>query len=74
MPVKGSDDDFVVTIDELSAIIENSEFGSFNIICGDFNAHLNSERSVKSQKPLDERGRSLTASYINIISALIIII
>ena len=56
MPSKGSSEDFRTTLDELSAFLENSEYGSMNIICGDLNAHLNGAKNVSHHKTLDRRG------------------
>ena len=40
LPARGCADDLEVTLDELSAILENTELGSHSLICGDFNADL----------------------------------
>ena len=42
LPARGCADDIVVTLDELGAIIESTELGSYNLLCGDFNADLGS--------------------------------
>ena len=40
LPARGSSDDFHATIDNLGSFIENTELGSYNIICGDLNADV----------------------------------
>ena len=60
MPARGCADDLETTLDELSAIIENSELGSHNILCGDFNADLGLKGGPRSTKVPDKRGDALS--------------
>ena len=60
LPARGCADDLDETLDELSAILENLELGSYNILCGDFNADLGSLGGVRSRKKADRRGISLS--------------
>ena len=59
LPARGCADDIEVTLDELCAILDNTELGSFNILCGDFNADLGNIGGPRSHKRTDSRGRIL---------------
>ena len=37
LPARGCADDLETTLDYLGAIVEGTELGSFNVVCGDFN-------------------------------------
>ena len=56
LPARGCDDDIVTTLDELSAILDNSEICSHNIICGDLNADMGIKVGCRSKKTPDKRG------------------
>ena len=59
MPARGCADDLETTLDELSALIEGSELGSHNILCGDFNADVGLRGGSRSTKVPDKRGLAL---------------
>ena len=61
LPARGCADDLGTTLDELGAIIENTELGSYNIVCGDFNADLGNLGGIRSNKIADKRGELLSA-------------
>ena len=42
LPARGCADNLEITLDELGAILENTELGSHNVLCGDFNADIGS--------------------------------
>ena len=59
LPARGCADDIEITLDELSAILDNTELGSYNVLCGDFNADLGDMGGPRSIKRTDNRGRLL---------------
>ena len=59
LPARGCADDIDVVLDELSAILDNTEYGSYNILCGDFNADLGESGGPRSTKATDARGKTL---------------
>ena len=59
MPARGCADDLETTLDELSAIVEGTEIGSYNILCGDFNADLGCKGGPRSTKNPEKRGGAL---------------
>ena len=59
MPARGCEGDLEECLDELGAILENSEYGSHNILCGDFNADIGNMGGPKSNKKPDGRGKQL---------------
>ena len=59
MPARGCADDIDIVIDELSAILDNTEYGSYNVLCGDLNADLGKMGGPRSKKVTDNRGVAL---------------
>ena len=59
LPARGCADDLEITLDEISATLDNTETGSYNILCGDFNADLGAKGGSKSSKVPDKRGLTL---------------
>ena len=59
LPARGCDEDIATTLDELGAILDNTEIGSHNILCGDMNADMGSKGGPKSKKIPDIRGNRL---------------
>ena len=59
LPARGCDDDIATTLDELSAILDNTQMGSHNILCGDLNADLGVRGGPRSSKIPDKRGTIL---------------
>ena len=58
-PAMGCCDDLATTIDELSAIIENTEFGTKNIICGDMNADIGDLCGTRNPRKCTKEGKCL---------------
>ena len=58
-PARGCCDDLATTIDELSAIIENSDFGAKNIICGDMNADIGNLYGTRNTRKSTKEGKCL---------------
>ena len=63
LPACGCEEDILTTLDELGAIIDNTEMGSHNILCGDMNADLGLKGGPRSAKQPDKRGLTL-ASFV----------
>ena len=59
LPARGCVDDLEITLEELGAILENTELGCHNILCGDFNADLGNLGGKRSAKKTDRRGETL---------------
>ena len=59
LPARGGVDDLYITLDELGAILENTELGSYNLLCDDFNADTGSLGGERSQKKADKRGMTM---------------
>ena len=59
MPARGCDEDIATTLDELGAILDSTEIGSHNVLCGDMNADLGVKGGPKSKKIPDKRGMLL---------------
>ena len=59
-PAKGCCDDLTTTIDELSAIIENTDFGTKNIICGDMNADVGNSCGTRGIRNSTKEGKCLS--------------
>ena len=59
LPASGSSEDFATCLDELGALIENSEMGSMNVICGDFNADPGKLGGQRAYKNASARGMIL---------------
>ena len=52
-------DDIEVTSDELGAPLENTELGSYNVLCGDLFADMGMKGGPRSMKHTDMRGEIL---------------
>ena len=59
MPAAGSDECFENAMDELSAIMENLEVGSYTVIGGDLNADLGSLGGCRGTKKPNKNGKYL---------------
>ena len=59
MPSAGSGDDFLTTLDELGAIMEETEVGSLNIVGGDLNADPGKAGGPRGYKEHTQRGDAL---------------
>ena len=59
LPAVGSDDDYDQTIDELSAILNNIEEGSYALIGGDFNADLGTFGGPRGFKVCNKQSKSM---------------
>ena len=56
MPSRGCEGDLATSLDELSGIIENTETGSINIVCGDFNGDMGTRGGDRGQRICTREG------------------
>ena len=59
LPAKGNEESFEQVVDELSAILDSTEDGSYNIICGDLNADLGKAGGPRGTKKPCRQSRYL---------------
>ena len=59
LPAVGSDEDYDQIIDELSAILNNIEEGSYILIGGDFNADLGTSGGPRGAKVCNKQGKAM---------------
>ena len=59
LPARGCSDDLTTTLDELCAVIENTEVGTRNIICGDMNADVGDMCGTRNTNKCTKEGTML---------------
>ena len=56
MPARGCEEDISTSLDDLSGILENTEFGSHNIVSGVFNGDMIEKVGIRGVKRCTREG------------------